>query len=296
MPRTVLSADVADNDGVPVTGTSDGCHDRRVTPAESPDVIPDPGDPSVLGKVMSVLHAFTPADGNGLGFAELQRRTGLAKGTLHRVAADMVRVRLLDRTEGRYHLSRQLFELGMLASIERRLLEVATPFMEDLYERTHETVHLGVREGAEVVYVAKLGGHRQVRAPSRLGGRMPLHATAIGKALLAHAPEDVRADVLAQPLRRLAPRTITAPGLLGKQLAEVVATGVSFEFEESTVGIVCVGAPVLDPDGYAVAAVSVAGPISRFHPQQHSASVRAAAAGISATLARRAQLQQRAEG
>lgn len=252
-------------------------------------------DPTVLGKVMAVLQAFTPADGNGLGFADLQRRTGLAKGTLHRVLSDMVRVRLLDRAEGRYLLSRQLFELGMLASIERGLLEVATPFLEDLYERTHETVHLGIREGTEVVYVAKIGGHRQVKSPSRLGGRMPLHATAIGKALLAHAPDEVRAQVLARPLQRLVARTITAPGLLSRQLSDIVTSGVSYEFEESTVGIVCVAAPVLDPDGYAVAAVSVAGPINRFHPQQHASSVRAASAGIASTLARRPQLQDRVD-
>ena len=62
----------------------------------------------------------------------------------------------------------------MRASVERDLLEVATPFLEELRERSHETVHLGVREGIEVVYVAKIGGHRQAGAPSRIGGRMPL--------------------------------------------------------------------------------------------------------------------------
>src|SRR5690349_12370514 len=145
---------------------------------------------SVLGKVMAVLSSFT-VDDHGVSLAELARRTGLAKGTLHRVLADLVEVRLLDRTAGGYRLSGQLFQLGMRASVERQLLEVATPFMEDLYERTHETVHLGVLEGQEVVYVAKIGGHRQVRSPSRIGGRMPLHCTAIGKALLANSPREL---------------------------------------------------------------------------------------------------------
>ncbi|MEZ5194619.1 MAG: IclR family transcriptional regulator [Nocardioides sp.] len=158
---------------------------------------------SVLGKAMAVLRAFTAED--GLGFAELQRRTGLPKATLHRVAGDLVTARLLERRDGVYHLGRQLFELGMLASVERTLLEVATPFLEDLYERTHETVHLGVREGAEVVYVAKVTGHRQVKAPSRIGGRMPVHSTAVGKALLAFAPEAVRVQVLTGPLERRTP-------------------------------------------------------------------------------------------
>lgn len=244
---------------------------------------------SVLAKAVLILHAFT-ADDHGVGFAELQRRTGLPKGTLHRVSGDLVTARLLDRRDGLFHLGGQLFELGMRASVERNLLEVATPFLEDVYERTHETVHLGLREGAEVVYVAKMGGHAQAKAPSRLGGRMPLHATAIGKALLAHAPEEVRAEVLCRPLERFSPRTITAPGLLRKQLDDIVEQGVSFEFEESAVGIVCVAAPIFDVADHVIAAVSVAGPVTRFRPQNHAASARAAAAGIAATLARRATL------
>jgi DNA-binding IclR family transcriptional regulator len=244
---------------------------------------------AVIAKVSAILGAFTAED-RGVGFAELRRRTGLPKATLHRLTAELVEARLLDRVDGRFHLSGYLFALGMRASVERGLLEVATPFLEDLYERTHETVHLGLREGTEVVYVAKMGGHRQARAPSRLGGRMPLHATAIGKALLAFAPDAVRAEVLAAPLPRLAPRTVTSPLLLGRQLDQVAEAGVAFEAEESAVGIVCVGAPILDGDDLAVAAVSVAGPADRFQPQRHAASVKAAAAGIAATLTRRAAL------
>ena len=145
---------------------------------------------TVLGKAVTILRAFT-VDDQVLSLAELVRRTGLPKATLHRILGSLTEERLLDRVDGRYRPGSQLFELGMLASVERTLLEVATPFLEDLYERTHETVHLGVREGHEVVYVAKIAGHRQAASPSRVGGRMPLHATAVGKALLAHAPEEV---------------------------------------------------------------------------------------------------------
>lgn len=252
----------------------------------------EPDADTVLGKVMSVLHAFEVED-QGVGFAELQRRTRLPKATLHRILGDLESTRLLDRIGGAYHLGGHLFELGMRASVERGLIEVATPFLEDLYERTHELVHLGLLESHEVVYVAKIGGHRQVRSPSRLGGRMPLHATAIGKALLAHAPAEVRQAVLAEPLPRLAPRTITARGTLRKQLDNVVESGIAFEFEESAVGIVCIAAPVLDADERVLAAVSVTGPVTRFRPQQHAASVRAAADGIAATLARRDALRKR---
>jgi DNA-binding IclR family transcriptional regulator len=262
---------------------------RRV--AGSAELIPFDTS-TVLGKVLAVLHAFRPDD-DELSLAELGRRTGLAKGTLHRVAADLVSARLLDRVGGGYRLGGQLFELGMRASVERGLLEVAIPFMQDLYERTHETVHLGIREGTEVVYVGKIGGHRQAKTPSRVGGRMPLHCTALGKTLLAYSPKSVLAQTVEAGLARKTPRTIVAPGLLRDELRKVVRAGVAFEHEESAVGIACVAAAVRGPEETALAAISVTGPVSRFRPEQHVSSVRAAADGVTATLARRRGLASR---
>ena len=241
---------------------------------------------TVLGKAVTILRAFRVED-TALPLAELVRRTGLHKATVHRLAGELVANRLLDRTGAAYRLSGGLFELGMRASFERSLLEVAMPFLQDLYERTHETVHLGVREGPEVVYVAKIGGHRQVTAPSRAGGRMPLHCTAIGKVLLAHATPELRRSLLAGPLERRTPHTVVARGLLDRQLKRVLDAGVAFEREESAPGIVCVAAPVLVGGTDPVAAISITGPSSRLRPEQHIAAVRAAAASLASTIARR---------
>ncbi|WP_439032982.1 IclR family transcriptional regulator [Gordonia terrae] len=235
---------------------------------------------------MTVLYAFR-IDESALPFSEIQRRTGIAKGTLHGVLRDMVAVRLLDRAGTGYLLGGQLFELGMRASVERSLVELAIPFLEDLYVRTSETVHLGVMEGIEVVYLSKIGGHRQARAPSKLGGRMPLHCTAIGKALLANADPSVRSTVLAGALRRHTPRTIVQPGVLNRQLDRIMAEGVAFEYEESAVGIVCVAAPVRLAGGEVVAAISVTGPPARFDPSAHTSSVRSAADHLGTVLDQR---------
>ena len=243
---------------------------------------------TVLGKVMMVLHAFT-IDDSTLSLAELGRRTSIPKGTLHRVLCDMVAVRMLDRTDAGYRLGGSLFELGMRASVERSLLEVAIPFMEDLYVRTHETVHLGVLDGTEVVYLSKIGGHQQASAPSRIGGRMPVHCTAIGKVLLAYAGNAVREQALSVPLARYTPRTIILPGSLRTQLDRIATEGMAYEFEESATGIVCVAAPVRDGEDV-VAAISVTGPSHRFRPDNHAASIRAAAERIGITLARRNRL------
>ena len=242
---------------------------------------------TAVGKAVAILRTFR-VDDRLLPLAELVRRTGMPKGTVHRVAGELVRHRLLDKTEHGYRLAGGLFELGMRAATERTLLEVAMPFLQDLYERTHETVHLGMQEGTEVVYVAKIGGHRQARSPSRTGGRMPMHCTAIGKALLAHAHPDVRRTVLTGPLERRTPHTVVAPGLLEQQLDRVLETGVAFEREESTPGLLCVAAPILEEDGRTpIAAISVTGPVGRFRPDVHVAAVRAAAAALGSTLARR---------
>lgn len=243
---------------------------------------------TVLGKIMAVLESFS-IDDTALTLAEIVRRTGIPKGTMHRILADMVVVRLLDRTQAGYRLGGYLFELGMRASVERSLLEVAIPFLEELNARIHETVHLGVLDGTDVVYLTKIGGRRQASAPSRIGGRMPVHCTAIGKVLLAHADPALRDQVLAGPLSRYTPRTTILPGPLRKQLDRIAAEGVGYEYEESAPGLVCVAAPVHDTDEV-VAAISVAGPSHRFDPHTHAASVRAAADGIGLTLTRRSRM------
>jgi len=249
------------------------------------------GTGTVIGKIAAVLHAFT-ADDQRVTLAELGRRTGLSKGTLHRVVNDLVGIGLLDKSASGYRLGAQMFELGMRAPAERDLLESATPYLEDLYERTHETVHLGVRRGTDVVYVTKIGGHRQAPAPSRVGGRMPLYCTAIGKALIAGSAPELLGDVIAAGLVRRTRRTITDPDVLRTHLERVEHAGAAYEFEESTAGIVCVAAPVLDATGRPVAAISLMGPAGRFRPGSQAAALRAGAAGVAATLARRAHPEQ----
>lgn len=252
-----------------------------------PDASPD--DRSVLGRSLRVLRSFRAED-HGVGLSELARRTGLPKATVHRIAQDLVAARMLAATDRGYRLGRGLFELGMLAAPERSLIEVAVPFMQDLFTRTQETVHLGIREGTDVVYISKIGGHRQAPTPTRIGGRMPLYCTAIGKALLAHAPRHILDEVLSGPLGRRTPRTVVGPGLLRGQLNQVVEQGVAYEYEESVPGIACVAAAVLDAADRPLAAISVTGPPTRFRPDRHAAPVRAAAAGMASILARRGLL------
>lgn len=235
---------------------------------------------TVLGKAVTILRAFEYED-PVLSLAEIVRRTGIHKATAHRLTIALVDNGLLERSESNYRLSLGVFELGTRTSHGQSFVEVARPFLQDLYERTHEMVHLGVLDHAEVLYLTKIGGHRQAAAPSRTGGRMPLHCTAIGKVLLAFGGDALRDRVFEGPLQRRTPRTITAEGLLRRQLDAVTASGVAFEREESRLGITCVAAPIIDGDR--LAAVSMTGPTSRFRPELHAAAVRATAAALSKT-------------
>lgn len=240
------------------------------------------GPNSVLGRAVSLLTAFRGEP--ELTLSELARRAGLAKSTAHRLLRELEHWDFVERTDGGIRLGMGLFELGSQAPRQRGLHEAAAPFLADLFEATHETVHLAVLDGLEVVYVQKLAVRRGPKVPSRVGGRMPAYCTGVGKAMLAFgSPEQVNA-VLSAGLARRTPRTVVAPGLLRKELATIRERGVALEHEESTVGITCVAAPILDGRGLAVAAVSITGWVNRLDPARLAPAVRTAALGMSRVL------------
>jgi IclR family acetate operon transcriptional repressor len=179
---------------------------------------------SVLGRALTLLTAFRPGDAE-LTLAELARRTGLPKPTAHRMLAELAEWNVVERTPHGIRLGMRLFELGQLAPLQRGLREAAAPFLSDLFEATHETVHLAVPDGLDVVYVQKLPGRHGPQISSRIGGRMPVYCTGVGKAMLAFAPPERLAAVVAAGLARRTPRTVVAPGLLAEELARIRERG-----------------------------------------------------------------------
>ena len=192
---------------------------------------------SVVGKIDCILSAFEPDDVS-ISLAYLARRTGIAKSTLHRPVGSLVDAGILEREDGQLELGLRLFELGQLVPRQRTLRDAALPFMEDLFEATHETVHLAVLDGIEILYVEKIMGHRRVRSPSRVAGRMPLYSTAVGKAILASSPPELLDRVIEAGLRPRTPYTIVAAKLLRENVAEVQPP-VAFDREESLLGLRC---------------------------------------------------------
>jgi IclR family transcriptional regulator, acetate operon repressor len=242
---------------------------------------PDRAAPkSVLERVFALLDCFT-AEEPELTLAELAARTAIPKPTVHRLTKLLVERRLLKRTATGFSLGLRLFELGELVDDRRALRDAALPSMEELFEQTHETVHLGVRAGIEVLYFVKIVGYQSFPLPTRAGGRWPLHASALGKVLLAFGSPDLLQTLLASGLEPLTPYTITEPRRLAGQLEAVRSDRVAFEYEESVLGNACVAALVSDSADQPVAALSVSGPPKRLRAEQRAPLVRRAAAEIS---------------
>lgn len=237
----------------------------------------------VAGRLVAILDAFRLGGGDSLGVSELARRTGLAKATVHRLVGHLVETGLLERDGQTVRLGSKLFELGQRVPRQRDLRDAARPAMADLRDATGHTVHLAVREGAEVLYVDILPGPDAPATPATIGGRWPVHATGVGKAMLAFASAADREALLAGPLPRVSARTVSAPGLLAKELATIAAAGIAFDREESKAGLVCAASPIFDPDGV-VAAVSVSGWSTRTDLDRVAAAVRTAALTISRGL------------
>ncbi|MCE6998518.1 IclR family transcriptional regulator [Saccharothrix sp. S26] len=239
----------------------------------------------VLAKAFDVLAAFEGSR-DGLVLVELARRAGLPLTTVHRLASDMVRQQVLERLpDRRYVVGRRLWQLGLLARVQGGLRDVALPFMQDLYEATRENVHLAIRDGDQALYLERLHGRSSVPLVSRAGGLLPLHATGVGKVLLAHAPPEV-VDQVIKNAEKVTPYTVTEPGRLLRELAEVRRREYARTVQEMTLGTCSVAVPVRDPDGIVLAAIGLV-TTTRREPTRHLAALRMAAAGIARDLARR---------
>lgn len=220
------------------------------------------GGKSVLSKVQLILEAFGPDDEH-LSLTEITRRSGVAKASVHRLAQELLQWGLLERRGSSYWLGMRLFEIGQRVPRQRILRDAARPYMEDLYQATNETIHLAVLDGLEVLYLEKVSGHGQITKPSRVAGRMPLHCTATGKVLLAFGPRRVVDEVLAGPLERLTPYTVSGPGLLLQELARARDVGYAVEREQTREGFMSVAIPLIGATGAITGALSVTAPAFR---------------------------------
>lgn len=218
---------------------------------------------TVTSRALALLGAFDEHH-RRLTLSELAGRAGLPLPTAHRLVGELVAWGALARTSaGAYVVGRRLWDLGLLAPVQTGLRELASPYLHDLYGATLATVHLAVRDGTQVLYIDRLAGHASVPVVSSVGSRLPLHATGVGKVLLAHAPAPVQQDVLAH-LTAITPYTVTHPGRLRRQLSRVRQDDHATTSEEMSLGACSIAVPIRrGPD--VVAALGIVVPSLRDH-------------------------------
>lgn len=209
------------------------------------------------GKALVLLEVFV---GNqpSLGVTEVARAAGITKSTAFRLLGVLVDHGYVIRRGSRYSLSERLFELGAYTSFcrPRSLRDAAIPFLSNLYAEYKTIVHLAVLDDGDPLYLAKLHGAPNLNTPTYVGSKMPASVTAVGKALLAFAEPAEVDRVIARPLTRRTPYSITQPRLLLDELQQVRTQGFAIDREESTLGVQCYAAPIVHKQRV-VAAVSV---------------------------------------
>lgn len=233
---------------------------------------------SVSSRLLALLAAFDPGH-RRLTLTALARRADVPLTTAHRLVAELVAWGALAREpSGEYVVGRRLWDVGLLAPVQTDLRELASPFLHDIYGATLATVHLAVRDGTRALYLDRLAGHASVPVVSTVGSRLPLHATGVGKVLLAHAPPGVVSAVLAD-LTPVTPYTVTQPGRLARQLEQVRRDGFAQTVDEMTVGACSVAVPVRDAHGV-VAALGLVVADLRRDRERLVAALRVAAHGV----------------
>lgn len=241
-----------------------------------------PGE-TVTQRVLSILAVFE-ARLTSLSLTEIASETGLALSTTHRLIGELEEWGALQRDEnGRYQIGIRLWELGQHAG--RQMREIARPLLQDLYSLTQETVHIAVREQTDVLYIDRVYGTRRVPRASRVGGRLPMHVTAVGKVILAYEEDWLREAVLARPLEARTTRTNSDPVALRAELETVRAKGFAVTREEVRTGAVSIAVPVFQGDGAIGAALGlVTTPDRAAGIEQHLPALRGIARRIQASL------------
>lgn len=223
--------------------------------------------PKTVLKALSLLDLI--ADQPNLTLSELGRLAGVPAPTALRLLRALQEASYVEvDQDGRYRLGIQCLVLGSTYMENLDLRSEARVELENLAEETGETVHLGVPDGTEVVYVDKVETSHSVRMYSRVGASSPMYSSGIGKAILSEAETDLITAVTAAGMPRRTDNTITDPERLQTELDEIRERGYAVDDVENEEGIRCAAAAVLRADGTPLAAVSISGPTTRITPER----------------------------
>jgi IclR family KDG regulon transcriptional repressor len=235
---------------------SNGVPMRRMTPA--------------LSRGIDILELFL-SNPRQRSMAQIVEETSLPRTTVHELVGTLVNRRFLDRNpDGQVALGIRVFQLGWVYREQLDLAREANAVALDIASHCEENVNVAVLEDLDVVYIATVESSHSVRLFSAVGRRLPAHATALGKALLAQLTNEAL-EIRYQNRRELpilTPQTLSSFGSLKAQLETVRASGVAIEHREANDAVACVAAPIQDATGNAVAAISISVPILRWSAER----------------------------
>ncbi|MBK8021824.1 MAG: IclR family transcriptional regulator [Chloroflexi bacterium] len=223
-----------------------------------------------IERTFRILEALA-ANVNGCGISELSNELGIAKSTTFNILATLTELGYIYRSDGdnKFHLSLKLFSLGSTVVERLDLRRISASILQELVDATGETANLGTIQGDEAVYIECLSGPHPVTVNTWPGKRLPLHSTALGKALLAWLPQDQARAILLTSDRQ--DPSIGISARLDRFLSELVLVRVqryAVDNEEDAIGLRCVGAPIFDYTGQVVAAISLTAPTQRMPLEQ----------------------------
>lgn len=199
-------------------------------------------------------------------FSDLATETGLPKSTLHSLLASLESAGFLDKTAVGYRVGISAFEVGTALPLGSSLRNEVAPILDELASVTGEACHFGTLSGCDVVYLDRRDTGEGLRLASRIGQRLPAHATALGKAMLAELPPEEIGRRLPRPLVRVTPQTIVDEGELLLALQAIREEGFARESEESTPGVCCIGIAFTTTES--ILGISVSVPVQRMAVDQ----------------------------
>jgi IclR family acetate operon transcriptional repressor len=240
---------------------------KAVEPKSNADHDPESRDGGVQSVDRALLIIETLAeDDEGYRLTDLAVRTGLSPSTVHRLLATLEKRRFVqfDRDESMWHIGAQSFAVGSTFVRRRNFVTQALPYLRRLRDQTRETANLAVVDDGAMVVLTRVESREIMRSVTKVGGRVPMVASGLGKALLStYSEEDVFAIIQREGMPRLTSKSIVRAGELCKSLHDIRQQGYSVDDEEALIGLRCVSAVVYDDCSEPLAAISVSGKASR---------------------------------
>ena len=241
-----------------------------------------------LDRAMEVLKVV--ANGTGMSLTEIADESGYSPATVYRILTTLKKHQICDFDEQNqfWHIGVTAFRIGTSFLGRTRIVEQSRPVMERLMAETGETANLAIIDRGEVIFISQIETHEPIRAFFRPGTRGPVHASGIGKAILAQRSDgQIDAALSERDLKPYTAKTITDTDSLRAELAGIRARGWAVDDEERTVGMRCIAAPIFNSSGEAVAGISVAGRSVRVTADRDEALgqlVRQAADGVTLAI------------